>query len=72
MQVYQNKRKFLHKRRLNSHGICLEHQHGRRYILIWDTSMAAVELFWDTKVAEVTSLFWDTNMADVTSCENAL
>ena len=34
--------------------------------------MAAVELFWDTKMAEVTSLFWDTNMADVTSRENVL
>ena len=72
MQVYRNERKFLHKKRLNSHRIGLEHQHGRRYILIWETNMAAVELFWDTKMAEVTSLFWDTNMADVTSRENVL
>ena len=44
MQVYCNQRKRLHKKR----------------VLVWDTNMGAV------------SLFWYTNMAAVTSCENTL
>ena len=43
MQIYWNKRKFLHKKRVNSHRIGLGH------------NMAAVSLFWDTNMVAVTS-----------------
>ena len=35
MQIYWSKRKFLPKKNcLNSQRICLEHQHGRRFIIL--------------------------------------
>ena len=43
MNIYWNKRKCLHEKRVTSTG------------LVWDTNMAAVSLFWDTKMAAVTS-----------------
>jgi hypothetical protein len=55
MQIYWNKRKCLHKKRV-------------QLPQDWYTNMAAASLFWDTTMAAV-SLFWDTNMAAVTSCE---
>ena len=34
MQIYWNKRRRLHKKRVKSHRICLGHQHGRRFIVL--------------------------------------
>ena len=34
MQSYRNKRKRLHKKKVQSHRIGLEHQHGRRFIVL--------------------------------------
>ena len=44
MQIYQNKRKYFHKKRSTT-------PRG----LVWDTKMAAVSLFWDPNMAAVTS-----------------
>ena len=41
MQIYWNKRKRLHKKRVQ--------------LPVWDTNMAAVSLFWETNMAAVTS-----------------
>ena len=34
MQIYWNKRKRLHKKEFNSHRTGLEHQHGRRFVVL--------------------------------------
>ena len=34
MQIYWNKRKRLHKKRVKLHRICLGHQHGRHIIFL--------------------------------------
>ena len=47
MQIYRNERKVLPKKRLNSRRIGLQHQDDRRYILIWETNMAAFVLFFE-------------------------
>ena len=44
MQIYWNKRKRLHKKRVQL-----------PQDLVWDTNMAAVLLFWDTNIAAMTS-----------------
>ena len=64
MLIYWNKRKFLHKKRVQLPQDC------------WDTNMAAVSLFWNTNMAAVTScenarlqqknsLVWDTNRRQI-------
>ena len=44
MQIYWNKRKRLHKKRVQL-----------QEVFVWDTNMAAVSLFRDTNMAAVTS-----------------
>ena len=34
MQIYLNKGKRLQKKKFNSHGTGLKHQHGRRFIVL--------------------------------------
>ena len=64
MLIFWNKRKFLHKKRVQLPQDC------------WDTNMAAVSLFWNTNMAAVTScenarlqrknsLVWDTNTRQI-------
>ena len=64
MLIYWNKRKFLHKKRVQLPQDC------------WNTNMAAVSLFWNTNIAAVTScenarlqrknsLVWDTNTRQI-------
>ena len=45
MQIYWNKTEFLHKKRFNSHGTGLEHQHGRLDFM-WNLYRDRLPWFW--------------------------
>ena len=46
MQIYENKRIFLHKKRFNSHRIGLEHQHGHRDVMCKRQPQLYTEYHW--------------------------
>ena len=61
MQIYENKRKCLHKKRVQL----------LRQDLFGTPKWPAINCFW-TPIWPPINCFWDTDMAAVTSCENAL